>query len=465
MPRAGYDRRSSWRGSGTFAISSALAVAMIAATPVSADPLTTGSATMAGTAAMAPSREGEPLGPASLNSGQTPRPLLQSPPAPEVSEPPVSAPPPRAPTDAQLQLGVTLRCNDPAGFFPHVAACKGAWHAILPAASAAAGPTASPVPSAAASAETAAAPSTADDPLARAHAAGYASVSDYLSALAAANLADVRQREERDRERRRAAERAKLVAPAEAPKAPEPAKVVTAAPAEPPHLVPPPTRVIAEPEPEPAPSAAPQQVNAAIEPLPPASPAASAAPQAVPEAAKPVSEELAAIGNQAQQKIDRAAKDASKDDARDFEVAWSLSQATDAATKSLVLTAHSKQTSTNGTALAMVDAACSTADKQFSLRAALVNGAGVALIPLTERMQIGDAAMQSAYFHTELDFNKLVLTRGFDDRTMADASADTLLAAKRALYEIKTSQGTVLIKVASANTNLRKVLQACQNRD
>jgi hypothetical protein len=73
--------------------------------------------------------------------------------------------------------------------------------------------------------------------------------------------------------------------------------------------------------------------------------------------------------------------------------------------------------------------------------------------------------MQPAYFHTELAFNKLVLTSGYGGAAITEASANVLLAAKHALYEIKTNDGTVLIKIAAADGNLRKVLQACQSRD
>lgn len=453
MPAIGFRRQTSvFRGPAIFAISTALAAAVIPVTPVFADPLATGSAAFAGTAASAL------IAPGSLDGAQPPRPLPQAQPAaPQEMQTQASGAPGRAPSEAELKLGVPLRCDDPGGFFPHVTACKGAWREIEPAPPAATEP-----PATAGSNMTAAAGTdtqgASDDPLARARAAGYTSVSDYLSALAAANLEDVRKHDEKDRERRQAANRAKSLQPPEPDKAPQPTKAVAEAPT--PHFASPATNVIAEPE-SAAALVAPQPIKAIAEPRPAVSPVAIAEPQPVPAATEPPRQELAAIGGQAQQKSYRG----SKQDANDPDVIWSISQTTDAATKSLILTARSKQASSNGTALAMIDAACNTGDKQFSLRAALVDAAGGALIPLTERMQLGDADMQSAYFHTELAFNKLVLTRGFDGKAMSDASANTLLAAKRALYEIKTSQGTVVIKIAPADTNLHKVLQACQSRD
>jgi len=462
MPAIGFHRQTSaFSGPAIFAVSTALAAAVIPATPVFADPLATGSAALAGTAAIAPSGESASIAPGSLDGAQLSRPLPQAQPAapeePEEMQPQASGVPGRAPSEAELKLGVPLRCDDPAGFFPHVTACKGAWREIEPATPAAIEPpaTAGSNMTAAASTDTQGA---SDDPLAHARAAGYTSVSDYLSALAAANLEDVRKHDEKDRERRQAANRAKSLQPPEPDKAPQPTKAVAEVP--PPHFASPATNVIAEPE-SAAALAVPQPIKAIAEPQPSALPVAIAAPQPAPAAAEPPRQELAAIGDQTQQRSDRP----SKKDANDPDVTWSFSQTMDAATKSLILTARSEQASTNGTALAKVDAACNTGDKQFSLRAALVDSTGGALIPLTERMQLGDADMQSAYFHTELAFNKLVLTRGFDGKAMSDASANTLLAAKRALYEIKTSQGTVAIHVTPADANLHKVLQACQSRD
>jgi len=186
----------------------------------------------------------------------------------------------------------------------------------------------------------------------------------------------------------------------------------------------------------------------------PATTPAAPRPAAPPvEAVEPPHQELAAAASDVPPKLRAPAP---------IESSWTAPRV---AAAGAMLTAQSKQAAKDGGAFAMVEAACNTHDKQFSLRAALVDGAGSAIIPLTERMQIGDTAMQPAYFHTELAFNKLVLTSGYGGAAISEASANVLLAAKQALYEIKTNDGTVLIKIAATDGNLRKVLQACQSRE
>ncbi len=426
--RALYARHAS----SVIAILIALAGGAIIVGPVFADPLATGGATLAGTAAIAPSRESTLIFPNSPDADRIPD-VLRPPAAPELFQPQASEPQPRAPSAAQLKLGVPLRCDDPAGFFPHIPTCKVAWREITSIISAVIEPYEKSNGNTTSKISTSPnAPSPGGDTHART--ARDASASETLSAL---NLEAQRKRDEKDRERRRAAD--------------------PAIPSDAVHLTPPPKRAIAEPEPAIV-TVEPQPTKAAVAPQQAKAVTVLRPTEAATERGR---QELASLGGPALQKSNRGGKN----DSGDSEVTWSLSPSANAAAKSPILTARSKQVSPNGAAFAVVDAACNTRDKQFSLRAALVNAAGDALIPLTERMQLGDAAMRSAYFHTELAFNELVLTRGFGGQAVSDAFADMLLAAKRALYEIKTNQGTVLIKVASADGNLRKVLQACQSRN
>ncbi|MGH7032928.1 MAG: hypothetical protein ACREFL_04275, partial [Stellaceae bacterium] len=117
------------RSSAIAALATALAYTALAG-PAWADPLAAGGATVAGTAAMAPQRQSTVV-PGSLDREQPPE-ILTVPALP--TDPPLHEARPDAhpPGAADLKLGVPLRCEDPAGFFPHVAACRLAWRAITP---------------------------------------------------------------------------------------------------------------------------------------------------------------------------------------------------------------------------------------------------------------------------------------------------------------------------------------------
>ena len=394
MADATFDHASTHRRAIQIAALAALAGGLALASPACADPLAAGGAAVAGTAAMTPPRESTTIVPGSVDREQSPD-IVSQPAAP--AGPPLreARPEAHAPTPAQLTLGVPLRCDDPAGFFPHVAACKLAWRAITPIVPAVIEPEAQP------RARTATVTAPAPQPVS---------------------------------------------APPQAPvpAKPAPQKLATAEPDV--HLTPP-KRASAAPEKAPPP---PQPERSMTVALP-----AAASPPAPPPTPAPPRQDLAAVVGDLPQKPDRPAGNGS-------DVAWSAPRAGDAGA---VLTAQSRQASSEGGAVAMVEAACNMRDKQFSLRAALVDTTGAAIMPLTERRQIGDAEMQPTYFHTELAFNKLVLTRGYGGATLSDESANTLLAAKQALYEIKTREGTVVIKIAATDGNLRTVLQACQSHD
>ena len=449
MTSAKFDHAFTRRSSRGVAILAAVAGDLAIASPVCADPIVAGG--VAGTAALAPQREGTTIVPGSVDREQSPD--IVSQPAPP-ADPPLNEarPEAHAPTAAQLKQGVPLRCDDPAGFFPHVAACKLPWRAITPIVPAVIEPEAQPRAKSATLAAPALRPTVApapgpalsdagDEKPTHAHAA-----SDQPAAQAASNSDAHRRKDETAHTQRQAA--APAIAPTEAPAPAKPATQKLAA-AEPQIRLTPPKHASAAPDKAPP---APQPERSVTVALPAAAPPL---PPALPKAAAPPHQELAAVIGDLPPKPDRPVGAGS-------DAAWSVPRSANAGA---VLTAQSRQASSGGGVVAMVEAACNTRDKQFSLRAALVDTAGEAIIPLTERMQIGDAEMQPAYFHTELAFNKLVLTRGYGGTTLSDATANTLLSAKQALYEIKTNEGTVLIKIAATDGNLRKVLQACQSRD
>ncbi len=362
-------------------------------------------------------------------------------------EPSVPAQPPTA---KQLERGVPLHCDDPNGFYPHVGACKGAWNELGASAPQAAAPPAATAnngdaashaqaPDAATPAAGASEPAdTGDDALARAKAAGFNSMSDYLAALAAANLDTVRRHDREAQERKDAAKTKRQ-----------------------PSDTPPPAQAVSAPLPPPAPQPLPAAVQPPAAPPPAiaAAPPHPAAPEPAQAVAAPPHVAMAATGNGKPDSLEQLGVRY----AIDTGVNWSLSQATDNATKSTTLVARSKQLSADGSALAIVDAACVTGEKIFSLKARLVDESGSAVPPLTERMQLGDGNFESTYFHTENTYNQLVLTSKFGGEPIANSPAKALLTVAKALYEIKTSLGTVLIKIASYDPNLRKVLEACQN--
>lgn len=423
------------RASRIAGLATALASIAIAG-PAGADPLAAGSATVAGTAAMAPQRQSTVV-PGSLDREQPPE-ILTVPALPTDPSLHEARPDAHPPSAADLKLGVPLRCEDPAGFFPHVAACRLAWRAITPIIPAVIEPEAPrakkstvAAPAIVIPAAPAPAPALAEKAEAERHQGQSASLASSSSTSASASVAV-------------STSAALLAAP------PPPVKeIAPVRPAEP-RATPPKRIKAAAPE---APAAQPPgAVAIALPASAPATPKLAEAPPA--KAAEAPHQELAAALGDVPAKPERAQTA--------LQTSWTAPREAGAGA---VLTAQSKQAAKDGGAFALVDATCNTRNKQFSLRAALVDGAGSAIIPLTERMQIGDAGMQPAYFHTELAFNKLVLTSGFGGAAISEASANILLAAKQALYEIKTNDGTVLIKVAAADSNLRKVLQACQSRD
>lgn len=413
------------RASTMAALGTALASIAMAG-PAWADPLAAGGATVAGTAAMAPQHRSTVV-PGSLDREQPPE-ILTVPALP--TDPPLREARPDAhpPSAADLKLGVPLRCEDPAGFFPHVAACRLAWRAITPIIPAVIEPEAAPrartatVAAPAIVVPAAPAPALAEKAETERHQRQSASVSSSSSTSTAASVSV-------------STSAALLAAP------PPPVReVAPVQPAEP--RATPAKRAKAAPE-----APAPQPPRAVAVALP-------ATTLVAPKAAEALHQELAAAAGDIPPKPNRGQAP--------LETSWTAPREAGAGA---VLTAQSKQAAKDGGAFALVEAACNTRNKQFSLRAALVDGAGSAIIPLTERMQVGDTAMQPAYFHTELAFNKLVLTSGYGGAAISEASANVLLAAKQALYEIKTNDGTVLIKIAAADGNLRKVLQACQSRE
>jgi hypothetical protein len=404
----------------------AIALAYTAMTiPAWADPLAAGGATVAGTAAMAPQHQSTVV-PGSLDREQPPE-ILTVPALPTDPSLHEARPDAHPPSAADLKLGVPLRCEDPAGFFPHVAACRLAWRAItpiVPAVIAPEAPRARTVTVAAPAivpAAPPAAPALAGTAEAERHQTQPVSASSASTTSASVAVST---------------SAALLAAP------PPPAKEVA------PRATPP-KRAKAPEAPAPQP---PRAVAVALPATARVAPEPAEAPPA--KAAEAPHQELAAAVSDVPPKPNRGQAA--------LETGWTVPREAGAGA---VLTAQSKQAAKDGGAFALVEAACNTRNKQFSLRAALVDGAGSAIIPLTERMQIGDTAMQPAYFHTELAFNKLVLTSGYGGAAISEASANVLLAAKQALYEIRTNDGTVLIKLAAADANLRKVLQACQSRD
>ena len=406
-----FHRSSAHHRSLSLALAAVCGGALAIAGPGWADPLAAGSATVAGTAAMAPQHQSTVV-PGSLDRETSPD-ILTAPALPSAPPPLAARPEAHPPSAAELKLGVPLRCEDPSGFFPHVAACRLAWRAITPIVPAVIEPEAAP----------------------RAKATMIAAPAIVAPAPA------LPTKPETERRREQSASAAPLAA-APPPRAKEPATVQPAAP----HAAPL-KRASVPPE---APVPQPRTVAIALPATTPAAPRPAAPPA---EAVEPPHQELAAAASDVPPKLRAPAP---------IESSWTAPRV---AAAGAMLTAQSKQAAKDGGAFAMVEAACNTHDKQFSLRAALVDGAGSAIIPLTERMQIGDTAMQPAYFHTELAFNKLVLTSGYGGAAISEASANVLLAAKQALYEIKTNDGTVLIKIAATDGNLRKVLQACQSRE
>src|SRR6185312_6827611 len=406
-----FHRSSAHHRSLSLALAAVCGGALAIAGPGWADPLAAGSATVAGTAAMAPQHQSTVV-PGSLDRETSPD-ILTAPALPSAPPPLAARPEAHPPSAAELKLGVPLRCEDPSGFFPHVAACRLAWRAITPIVPAVIEPEAAP----------------------RAKATMIAAPAIVAPAPA------LPTKPETERRREQSASAAPLAA-APPPRAEEPATVQPAAP----HAAPL-KRASVPPE---APAPQPRTVAIALPATTPAAPRPAAPPA---EAVEPPHQELAAAASDVPPKLRAPAP---------IESSWTAPRV---AAAGAMLTAQSKQAAKDGGAFAMVEAACNTHDKQFSLRAALVDGAGSAIIPLTERMQIGDTAMQPAYFHTELAFNKLVLTSGYGGAAISEASANVLLAAKQALYEIKTNDGTVLIKIAATDRNPRKVLQACQSRE
>jgi len=450
-----FHRSSAHHRSLSLALAAVCGGALAIAGPGWADPLAAGSATVAGTAAMAPQHQSTVV-PGSLDRETSPD-ILTAPALPSAPPPLAARPEAHPPSAAELKLGVPLRCEDPSGFFPHVAACRLAWRAITPIVPAVIEPEAAPRAKAtmiAAPAIVAPAPALPTKPETERRREQSASAAPLAAAppppakatpIAAPAIVvpapALPTKPETERRREQSASAAPLAA-APPPRAKEPATVQPAAP----HAAPL-KRASVPPE---APVPQPRTVAIALPATTPAAPRPAAPPV---EAVEPPHQELAAAASDVPPKLRTPSPG---------ESSWTAPRV---AAAGAMLTAQSKQAAKDGGAFAMVEAACNTHDKQFSLRAALVDGAGSAIIPLTERMQIGDTAMQPAYFHTELAFNKLVLTSGYGGAAISEASANVLLAAKQALYEIKTNDGTVLIKIAATDGNLRKVLQACQSRE
>jgi len=368
---------------------------------------------------------------------------------PAAAAPPAQpSPQPRAPTFAQLSRGVPLRCDDPAGFFPQVLNCNGEWQEMGAAAnSEASGAQSAPaiagdarataqdqVPAAAAPAIVPApphAPSFAqlkrgvplrcDDP-----AGFFPQVSNCKGEWQEVAAPAATEAATKDQTGRRGG--AAAASPAQS--AEHAPAAVLAAPGD--------SRDGAAAASSKLRQAA--AASAAQKPQPPAAPAP-------PMPAEPATQKAEQVGVQF---------------AKESGVTWSLSRIIDNA-KNLTLKASSSQPASDGTAVATVDATCVTSTKQFSLKAVLANRGGDAVPPVTERVQFGSGELEPTYFHTEESFNRLELTRGFNGATMDMSPARTLLAVAKALYEIKTNWGTLLIRVAPYEPNLRKVVEACMN--